>query len=158
MEENSKNSMETKKKRIKSPITKQKDLERQKLAREKKKQRRELEIMDTNTKLLREYEKEIEDLKQQLIEKDIIINKWRNKLEEQKEELEKERNFWKNKLELIEKEGKTTKLIAENSKRLVQDLSPNSPYHRPLLAYLMDGLAKETAMDYFDISSRSYNP
>ena len=57
MEENSKNSMETKKKRIKSPITKQKDLERQKLAREKKKQRRELEIMDTNTKLLREYEK-----------------------------------------------------------------------------------------------------
>jgi len=156
MEENSKNSMETKKKRIKSPITKQKDLERQKLAREKKKQRRELEIMDTNTKLLREYEKEIEDLKQQLIEKDIIINKWRNKLEEQKEELEKERNFWKNKLELIEKEGKTTKLIAENSKRLVQDLSPNSPYHRPLLAYLMNGLAKETAMDYFDISSRSY--
>ena len=156
MEENSKNSMETKKKRIKSPITKQKDLERQKLAREKKKQRRELEIMDTNTKLLREYEKEIEDLKQQLIEKDIIINKWRNKLEEQKEELEKERNFWKNKLELVEKEGKTTKLIAENSKRLVQDLSPNSPYCRPLLAYLMDGLAKETAMDYFDISSRSY--
>ena len=48
MEENSKNSMETKKKRIKSPITKQKDLERQKLAREKKKQRRELEIMDTS--------------------------------------------------------------------------------------------------------------
>lgn len=64
----------------------------------------------------------------------------------------------KNKLLLeLKAELDLVSTVAQNSKRLVEDLAPNSPYRRPLLAYLMDGLEIQTALQYFGVSKRSYS-
>jgi hypothetical protein len=73
---------------------------------------------------------EKEQLLGELKEKDLLLDQIRTKLE------------------FVER-------IAENSRLLVKDLPPNSPYCRPLLVYLMDGLESSLVMEYFGISKRT---
>ena len=46
--------------------------------------------------------------------------------------------------------------IVHNCRKLVNDLPKNSPYCRPILLYLMEGLEKHKALEVFQISERSY--
>ncbi len=50
----------------------------------------------------------------------------------------------------------TRRQIVYNWRRLINDLPPNSPYCKPLLAYLMDGLEKYKTLEVFQISARTY--
>jgi hypothetical protein len=140
-----------KKKRVKSVETKEKDRIRAQNWRKNKKQKKEELKKTLKDERVLELERERDGLKEevvylksQLLKSDFYLESLRNEVKEKNKMLEEFEIKWK-----------VMNTIAENSKRLVNDLAPNSPYRRPLLAYLVTGLAKRTAMDYFQISKRT---
>jgi len=140
---------EKKKRKEKSDVTKEKDRKRHREWNVSQKLKGELAKQSlVGLETLRERVNELERL---VLEKDHLMERVVVERDQLLGEL-KERDLllvqMKTKLEFVEK-------IAENSKQLVKDLPSNSPYRRPLLAYLMDGLDGSLVMEYFGISKRT---
>jgi len=125
---------EKKKRKEKSDVTKEKDRKRHREWNVSQKLKGELAKQSlVGLETLRERVNELERL---VLEKDHLMERVVVERDQLLGEL-KERDLllvqMKTKLEFVEK-------IAENSKQLVKDLPSNSPYRRPLLAYLMEWL------------------
>ena len=59
-------------------------------------------------------------------------------------------------LEKKDSNDNINKTIVNNTKVLVGQLPQNSPFRRPLLFFLLQGLSCKEAIDLYDISQRSY--
>ena len=142
----------------KKDTTKQKDKERNKLWKSNTIQhRKELEtkvktLQMENGKLLQEIES-MRVCLAELLEENNKFKEMESFLRTTKENLEK----------LVEENNKmhefgmeTKGKIVNNCRRLLNDLPPNSPYRRPILAYLMEGLEQQKALEVFQISPRTY--
>jgi hypothetical protein len=130
-----------KRKRILSDVTKQKNKERRK--NWKKNSKKERIQLETELQTAMEEKRSLE----------VELGKARLQIDQLKHELDKLdgtlTGIW-NRLKIVDK-------IAENGARLVQDLPPNSPFRRPLLAYLTAGLETQPALEFFGISLRTFN-
>jgi hypothetical protein len=67
-------------------------------------------------------------------------------MESEKIQMELERNHSDN----------INQTIVNNSRTLIKQLPPNSPFRRPLLHFLLQGLSCEQAVDLYGISKWSY--
>ncbi len=134
MEEEGSTKSKKRAKRIRSEATKQKDKERSKI---------------WNSNLL-QNKKELENQVQILQQQNLELQQQLDKMKTHLELLVKENNH------LHEFGMETKDKIVRNCRRLVNDLPPNSPYRRPILAYLMEGLEQQKALEIFQISARTY--
>ena len=107
---------------------------------EKKIEDERISFLERKKDALRE---KVESLRFQLLKKDFCLENLRKMVKKDKC------------LEDMEIKWRIVNTIAENSKRLVNELASNSPYQCPFLAYLITGLVEKTAMDYFQISKRT---
>lgn len=136
-----------KKKRVLSEKTRKKNQERSKKWKKDTK---------TNRKLLEQQVESLQEAKAGLeLELEVLANRLKE-VSSTLEEVLKERESLATKLAKLEEQVVLTGKIAENCKHLVVDLPPNSPFRRPILAYLVAGLALPTALEFFGISRRTY--
>ena len=132
MEEEGSTKSKKRAKRIRSEATKQKDKERSKI---------------WNSNLL-QNKKELENQVQILQQQNLELQQQLDKMKTHLELLVKENNH------LHEFGMETKDKIVRNCRKLVNDLPPNSPYRRPILAYLMEGLEQQKAYDLGDVPPR----
>jgi cell division protein FtsB len=134
MEEEGSTKPKKRAKRIRSEATKLKDKQRSKI---------------WNSNLLqskKDLENKVQTLQQENNELQQQLDKMKAHLELLVEENTRLHEFG------METKGK----IVHNCRRLVNDLPSNSPYRRPILAYLMEGLEQRKALEVFQISARTY--
>ena len=103
------------------------------------------------------HRKDLEFRLEQLLEENQQLQQRNQQLQQnlEKVKLELELVVEKNK-KLLEFGVETKEQIVNNCKNLINNLPPNSPYRRLLLAYLIKGLEMEKVLNIFQISEKSY--